>query len=340
MINPKFAYRKIKSVNYKEMFATIKRVSKKTGKSVVSVTADLLGCIVRHEGGYVDYEDLEMYDMTEAERAKVLTIGKNLRLCRRLNNNEDLHEIEDKASFNRIFGGFLRRDWFYADDSEEGSLEAFKKFLEGKDRVMVKPTDQTCGLGIDIYQTADYTPEELYEKIKRDGTLLVEEVIVQSDKMSALAPYTVNTVRIVSILNGEKVTVIGAGIRVGREGNVVDNYHHGGITACVDPRSGKIVTDGYDRGGNTYITVPGTGAPLKGEKVPFWEDMVAMIEKAHRLIPTLRYVGWDVALDHDNKPLLIEANDLPGNDVSQIPKLGIGTYAVIKEALGEPLETN
>ena len=337
MINPKFALRKIRSVNYKAMFASVRRVSKETGKPSVAVLADLLGCIAHHECGYVDYEDLEMYRMTEAERRKVLTIGRNLRLCRRLNADDSLYKIEDKAAFNRLFADFIRRDWFCLDDPDHGSLEDFRRFLEGKERVIVKPTDQTCGIGIDILRTGDYTPGSLYEKLRRDKTPLVEEVVVQSEKMNAFAPYAVNTIRIISILTGDRVTPVGAGLRLGTEGNVVDNYHHGGITACVDPRTGVIVTDGYDKTGATYVRTPGTGALLKGEKLPLWEEMVALVTRAHRLIPELRYVGWDVALDHDDQPLLIEANDLPGIDVSQLPDLEIGTYAAIKAALGEEL---
>ena len=337
MISPKFAWRKIKSVNYKEMYESIRRVSKKTKRPFVLVAADFCSCILKHECGYIDYEDLEMYDMTEEERAKVLTIGRNLKLCHRLNSDKDRHLIENKVSFNNYFNDYLGREWFYAEDPENGTLEDFKKFLQGKDRVMLKPADLGCGEGIEMCNTTDYTPEELYEKSKRDGAPLVEEVVVQSSKMDELAPYTVNTIRIVSILSGKEVKIIGAGIRMGREGSIVDNFSQGGINARVDPRDGTIVTDGFDKYGQTHITVPGTGAKIKGKKVPFWEDVINMVSAAHLRIPTMRYVGWDVAIDHNDRPLFIEANDYAGNFVAQMPKLGIGTYAAIKEALGEPL---
>ena len=337
MIDLKFALEKARSTNYRAILASAKRVGRKTGKPWPVVLADILRCIVKYETGYLDYEDFQMYRMTEREKENVLTIGKNAKLCRRLNRVEDRPLLEDKVRFNRLFADFLRRDWYYLDDPEAGGLEGLKRFLVGKERIIVKPIDQTCGIGISIIDVKDADPSALYEKLRRDNTPLLEEVVVQSAKMSALAPYAVNTIRIITILNGDTVTPIAAGLRMGTEGNVVDNFHHGGISVCIDPRTGTMATDGFDKQGNVYVRTPGTGALLKGQPVPLWNEALAMVQRAARMVPTLRYVGWDVAVNQDDQPLLIEGNSLPANDLSQRPELNIGTYGAIKAALGEPL---
>jgi hypothetical protein len=336
MIDLKFALQKARSTNYKAILATAKRVGKATGKPWPAVLADLLRCIARYETGYRDYEDFGMYRMSEREKENVLTIGKNSKLCRRLKAAEVRYMLEDKPTFNRIFSQYLRRDWVYLDGTPDGDVAALRRFLAGKDRVIVKPVDQTCGIGISIIDVKDADPEELYRRMLAENTPLLEEVVVQSAKMSALAPYAVNTIRMVSILNGDQVTIVAACLRLGTEGNVVDNFHHGGISVCIDPRTGLMATDGFDKQGNVYVRTPGTDAPLKGQPVPLWDEALAMVRRAARMVPTLRYVGWDVAINQDDQPLLIEGNSLPANDLSQRPELNIGTYGAIKAALGEP----
>ena len=311
-------------------------MGRETGKPWPAVLTDILRCIVKYETGYLDYELFKMYRMTEREKENVLTIGKNSRLCRRLNRVEDRPVLEDKVQFNRFFAPFIRRDWFYLDDPEQGGLEGLKAFLRGRDRVMVKPLDQCSGIGISIIDLRDADAEKIYEQLRRDNTPLVEEVVVQSDKMSALAPYTVNTIRIVTILNGDTVTPVAAGMRLGAKGQVVDNFFQGGISVCVDPRTGRIATTGLDNQNNIYERSPATGVPLVGYPVPEWDAALALVTEASRMIPTLRYVGWDVAINQNDEPLLIEGNALPGNEITQQPELNIGTYGAIKAALGEP----
>ncbi len=336
MIDLKFALRKARGTNYKAIIDTAVRVSKKSGKPAPMVLIDLVYCIIKYEAGLVDYEDFKMYNMSGRQRENVLTIGKNLRICRRLNDSAKLDTIEDKMKFNQYFSKFLKRDWLYLTKNEDEDLDKLKAFLNGKNKVIVKPIDQTCGIGISIIDIDENTDvKALYQKLLRDNTPLLEEVIVQSQKMNELAPYTVDTIRIISVLNGDKVTPVASGLRMGTKGNVVDNFHHGGISACINPRNGRIVTDGFDKEGNVYVRMPGTGALLKGRPVPFWDKAVAMVTEAHRMIPDLRYVGWDVAINQYDEPLLIEANDLPANDLSQRPELNIGTYGEILKALGE-----
>lgn len=337
MIDLKFALQKAKETDYKAILATAKRVGKDMGRPWPVVLADMLRCIARYETGYRDYEDFKMYRMTEREKENVLTIGKNSKLCRRLNDAEVRYMLEDKPTFNRIFADYMHRDWVYLDGTPEGNVDALRRFLAGKERVIVKPVDQTCGIGISIIDVKDADPEALYREMTANNTPLLEEVVVQSEKMSALAPYAVNTIRMVSILNGDKVTIVAACLRLGTKGNVVDNFHHGGLSACIDPRTGCLVTDGFDKNRNVYVRTPGTGVVLKGMPVPLWDKAVAMVQEAARKIPRLRYVGWDVAINEKDEPLFIEGNSLPANDLSQIPALNIGTYGAIKEALGEPL---
>ena len=52
---------------------------------------------------------------------------------------------------------------------------------------------------------------------------------------------------------------------------------------------------------------PDTNLVFDGWKIPFYEDAVELIKKAHRLFPLLQTIGWDVAITEDG-PVLVEGN--------------------------------
>jgi len=56
---------------------------------------------------------------------------------------------------------------------------------------------------------------------------------------------------------------------------------------------------------------PVTGRQIEGFTLPCWKRVIGLTEKAHRTLPTIALVGWDVALS-PNGPLIIEGNVRPG----------------------------
>jgi len=43
-----------------------------------------------------------------------------------------------------------------------------------------------------------------------------------------------------------------------------------------------------------------------------------MIAEMTKMVPTLRYVGWDISITPKG-PVLVEANPLPGSQITQMP---------------------
>ncbi|MBO5513265.1 MAG: hypothetical protein J5961_01580, partial [Mogibacterium sp.] len=52
--------------------------------------------------------------------------------------------------------------------------------------------------------------------------------------------------------------------------------------------------------------------------VPYWQEIREMIDKASRVVPTVGFVGWDVAVMEDG-PVLIEGNTYPASNNIQLP---------------------
>lgn len=327
-----FLLKRMKSTNYRGFIDAARRVSKINHRPWPVNLADCLLCAAKYGSSHVDYETFEMYAMSAQERANVLTIGKNSELVRRLNDREKMVYFEDKAVFNQKFNKYLKRDWICLKDC---TFEDFARFLQGREKVITKPLDLSCGKGVAIYYTAAQEPKELYDRLMAEKAYLVEDVVVQCDAMASLCPSSVNTVRLVTILNGDEVSIVAGCVRMGRDGAVVDNFNHGGIAAAVDTNRGVLCSDGYDKYRAVYPVHPETGTAIKGFVIPQWEAVKALVTAGAREVPEVRYVGWDVAVSRDDGPVFIEGNAFPGQDLSQYPRLNLGTYSVMQAAIKE-----
>lgn len=334
MISIRFLMRKLADTNYRAFWETAGRVARKTGRSRIAILKDMASCVMKHGSGYVDYEAYELYDMSESERSGFLTIGRNNTLVKTLNKAELRDIFEDKAIFNRRFDKYIKRDWMLLDGS---NFDEFEAMCRRNDALIMKPLDQHSGYGIEKIYTAEETDlRATYDRLYKAGCILAEEVVVQSPEMDRLCSTSVNTIRLVTLINNSGEAKVAAGaIRMGRQGAFVDNFNHGGMAVILDVSKGESVTDGYDKERNTYETVPELGTKLKGFKVPMWDECIRLVEEAALVVPEVRYVAWDVCVSRDQGPLLIEGNSYPGQDVTQYPKLGLGTYAAFIKILSE-----
>mgnify|MGYP002511188935 CR=1 FL=1 len=330
MINIKFLLKRMKDANYQGFIDSAKRVSKVNKRPWVINLADCLFCTAKYGSGYIDYETFEMFNMNAKDRANILTISKNNSIFKMLNDMAYIKYFEDKAIFNEKFDKYLNREWLYFGEND---FEKFAEFISDKDKIIAKPLDECCGRGIDIYHMKDYEPKALFDLLIANKAYLIEEVVEQDDVMNSMSPSSVNTIRIITIRNGEKVTLVAGCVRVSRSGNVVDNFNAGGLSGILDINTGKIVTDGYDKFRETFVTHPDTGTKFVGFEIPMWDEVVALVTEAAKVVPEVRYIGWDVAISKKYGPLLIEGNSYPGQDVTQYPKLNLGTYSVMMNAI-------
>ncbi|WP_295086886.1 sugar-transfer associated ATP-grasp domain-containing protein [Ruminococcus sp.] len=56
------------------------------------------------------------------------------------------------------------------------------------------------------------------------------------------------------------------------------------------------------------IKHPITKYVYEGTKVPYWREIVDLVIRAHKALPEIPTIGWDVAI-LPNGPVLIEGND-------------------------------
>lgn len=311
-----FVFKRLFGMNYRAMAQNIRIIHKKTGRSRLWLLQDMIRCSMKHGSGHIDYEQFEMYNMTDAQRATYLTRGRNNAIVKQYNDPAYNHFMHNKDEFNARFDAYLDRDWALLREKE-----AALAFLAKHSTFMIKPLDGSCGTGIEKLHTADYgSAEQAYAALwAKAGNALLEEVIQQHPAVSAIYPDSVNTVRAVTLYKDGKARVITTCLRMGQGGNHVDNLNAGGLVVPVDEITGTIHQRAMDKEKNVHTHHPSTGTAITGFRFPDWEEAMAMVCRAAEEIPQLGYLGWDIAFSVRG-PVLVEGNEYPGNGLLQLPE--------------------
>lgn len=181
--------------------------------------------------------------------------------------------------------------------------------------------------------------EDIADSVKREeilhriyeGNALVEECIQGCDQLQAFHPQSLNTVRVVTVKDGNEPKLFGSFFRMGRGDSVVDNAHAGGVFAHVDIEKGILDSDAITTDGEVFQHHPDTGIVIKGFQIPNWNLISETCKEAHRLCDNF-IVGWDVTVNKNGEVDFIEGNHAPDMDLMQSP-LKLGVRAEFERAL-------
>lgn len=199
----------------------------------------------------------------------------------------------------------------------------FENFVNKHQSFIYKPIALSSGRGVTIFRLNEFTSvRSLFEKIVSLGTGVIEELIEQVEEMKTLHPYSVNTIRVPTISIDSKsgtkeAYILSPILRVGQNKSCVDNGGSGGILSNIDKNTGVVYTDGADEFSNVYEKHPNTNIQFKGFEIPKWSEAVQLVNELVEVVPSFRYVGWDLALT-DGGWVLVEANAAGGFQVLQI----------------------
>ncbi len=334
---PSLSYlvKRLRKMSYKSMLDRVNIVKKKCHKPKFVIFCDMVWCGLRYGAGYVDYDVIGFYKLSIKQRKTMLTRGINNKFVKELNEKEYWHLFNNKNEFNEMFSDYLKRNYIYPISSKKEETLAW---IRKHDVFFAKPNDGQCGKNIEKIKVSEWKEdiEGLYNHLVQNKLELLEEPVIQCEEMNKLNPSSVNTVRMVSVMNRSgEVTILATFSRIGN-GKCVDNFNSGGMTAKIDVETGKIIEDAVNKEGKIFETHPITGTKIKGFQIPYWNEAKEMVKKAAKLSEHVRYVGWDVGMSK-NGPVLIEGNQFPGHDIYQVAeKIGkedIGVLPMFEKAI-------
>ena len=290
----------------------------RSGKPKAALLLDILHCARKFGAGYYDYLIFEFYEMNDAQRATYMTRLRNKRFDDMINDPVDAEIFDDKSRFYAHFSDYLRRGWLDLAKATDVELAAF---LGDREYVIAKPNDGECGKGIEKIHLTDFASVDdavtyLREPERNFG--VVEDLLVQHHEMSRLYPYSVNCMRMTTVLWEGQAHLLYAVLKTGNHGKFVDNLENGGYACHMDLATGTVIGPGHTNMQELVEEHPMTGVRFEGFKVPHFEEACELVKSAAYVVPTVGYIGWDVAIAEDG-PAIIEGNHFAAYDFPQLP---------------------
>lgn len=217
-----------------------------------------------------------------------------------------------------------------AKPADRDLVEHIAALLETRPGLVLKPVVGGGGAGIAILRRQDnafsvndnrLTPSEFRDWLARRQRNLICDYIVQAPELAALYPCTTNTVRLLTMWDGDEPFAASAVLRIGTAMSYpVDNGMMGGIAAGIDLRTGvvgrAVSFPRKSRKVHWYSSHPDSGQPIEGMAIPGWTSLIDQMMEVCRHVPYLRYIGWDLVVTADGFKL-VEGNHFPGLSPSQ-----------------------
>ena len=282
----------------------------------IRLCVDFYWCLIRYGAVANDYFEYRFWEKTHILRKEYITMKMNIRI-KRMFNREKSGIFRDKMMFNLLFAEYRNLNTFSFDGS---TIEDFWQFVQSTGgKIIAKPLTGYSGLGIHKPDVSTREKaESVYKQLKDTNDFFLEEVFPQDGILNEVCPSSLNTVRIYTLHDGEKVHLMQTLIRFGGGNSVVDNIHSGGMICVIDKETGIIISQGYNLSGDVYCKHPFSKIVLPGIKIPNWDLVLKYVEEAASKYPQQGYVAWDIAVS-ENKVSIIEGNDGGNFDAIQVP---------------------
>lgn len=218
-------------------------------------------------------------------------------------------DIRQPKAYLRCINGLLY-DGLNPETEEEAVLR-----LKNLGEAIIKPTFCSCnGNGVKHLNIIEGRDQKSNKSIKEligeyGKNFVIQEAIHQHEGLAALCPSSVNTIRIVTYRRAPKeVVVIYAVMRIGKFGSEVDNTSAGGMSCCIDIKTGKLnkyaicskPAGSFDRNE--------AGLIFEGYQVPCFEKVVERAKEMHFRQPHFPMIGWDFTVDKNNEVVFVEMN--------------------------------
>lgn len=227
--------------------------------------------------------------------------------------------IDNKCFYPRLFAGVpmpkmiaYRLNGFWYDESnliiqESTILDTLKQnhlkcFIK-------KATESYGGKGVYYFDSSQDDLSVFIDIIHSvQGDLVVQKGIEQCETLALIHDTSVNSIRHMSILYRDgKVKVLSSILRMGVGGAKVDNASSGGITVGIES-NGRLKAVAYSSLGDKYLEHPTSHVNFDTIVIPNYQETIELVRRLHPQFPHFRLISWDITLNKDNKPVLIEAN--------------------------------
>lgn len=234
----------------------------------------------------------------------------------------------------RSFGGV------YLDEHFKPLLlnEVIDLIKKNDSPLLYKPsTNSEQGAGIRLISPDEFN--KLIVEIKtgqifsKNADFVIQVPVEQSLETLLFNPTSLNCMRVTTYNINNRISVGSRAIKCGPKDSVVDNIGSGkrGVIVGIHP-NGTLNSFGFY--GNGEKTTSHNGVEFDGKLITSFHLVEEAAVHLHEYVHTCKIIGWDIALDAKNNPVLIEGNTVyPGISFEQMcsgPIFGDRTNEVIE----------
>jgi hypothetical protein len=101
----------------------------------------------------------------------------------------------------------------------------------------------------------------------------------------------------------------------------IDNFSAGGFSVALDLETGTLeyaVQFPFDGTASWFSSHPDTGEEIYGTQIPHWDRIRNTVEQIARDNTNIPIIGWDILLNTDGQPVILEANTGTSLDLLQV----------------------
>lgn len=149
---------------------------------------------------------------------------------------------------------------------------------------------------------------------------VVEKAVVENDNLKNLNPSSCNTIRIHTYRNTEtgEIKFVSAFLRIGRNGQFVDNAGMGGICVSIDDNGRCVGDTAWTSQTFSNITHTDNGIEIDKYQIDYFNEIVSTAINAHKELYHFDLIGWDMAVNEHNEVVIIEFNPNPDLRLDQV----------------------
>lgn len=298
----------------------LEEIFQSSNKNKIQILREIFKYERKYQINLEDYLSFQFYNLEEQEVATFFTYQMNNKLVDQSNKKNKKYIFNNKELFDIIFNDYLGRGWV---STESVSYEEFVKFVGNKTLLFYKKLAGRRGIGAKKIDVLSYNGDlqKLYNDIKKLEKGILEEHIIAHKEINKICDTGLSTIRVVTLNQNGKCKILTSVFMISNGGIVNCEVTGGGLSACINVDTGVVETDAVDLKRNFYEHHPISGQKIRDFQVPYWEEVIELVNKVYNKVPGINYVGWDIAIT-DNGPIIIEGNaSWPSHRIWQVPYL-------------------
>jgi hypothetical protein len=232
-----------------------------------------------------------------------------------------------KPLTNRLFqneycpdiGYYLNGTWFDKNYNQIPKNKIKTLFFSNTKKIICKLDSTFQGKGVFVYDENNFSIVE----IENSGDCVLQKFIQQHSFFNQYVTESVATIRLTTVVDTKgEISLRASYLRLGRADNThVQSDSH--IRVPINKESGILHHQGFLPNWIQVNEHPDTNVVFKEKKIPDFNKAVELVLNMHKKMPMVACIGWDLIIDSQNKPIVMEwngfSNDIKFSEATQGP---------------------